>query len=365
MEKRTKTNPLNAELAGDSASSELQEKNQPVIEGSPANNNITIEKSLNQKQIDSLSKKIKEQIQICVKSADKILTTDWPEPVWAVPGLLPVGLTILAGAPKVGKSWLALQIAQAVASGGGIFGNNVEPGPVLYLALEDSAQRLKNRMKKHSWPPGLNVHFYTIGDLNDLVRNLEISKPKLLSHLIEYRKYRLVVIDTLSRVVTGNQKEVEEMTVALSPIQEIAHKRNCAIVIIDHHRKGKDEVQDAISDILGSTAKGAMADTVLGLYRDRNKLGAKLSITGRDVEERTIDVMVDKDTWIWQLVEKYPTEQQREIIDVMKKANQPIGPSQIGKELDLNRGTVHKQLVNMVPDGLVKKEGEQWTLQKL
>ena len=49
-------------------------------------------------------------------TADEILTAAWPEPVWAIPGLLPVGLTILAGRPKVGKSWLALQIALAVAA---------------------------------------------------------------------------------------------------------------------------------------------------------------------------------------------------------------------------------------------------------
>ena len=50
-------------------------------------------------------------------SADDILGADWPEPVWAVPGMLPVGFSLLAGAPKIGKSWLALQIAQAVSSG--------------------------------------------------------------------------------------------------------------------------------------------------------------------------------------------------------------------------------------------------------
>ena len=75
-------------------------------------------------------------------TADKILTTDWPEPTWAVPELLPVGLSILAGKPKLGKSWMALQIAQAVASGGRALNKQVEAGPVLYLALEDTAEFL-------------------------------------------------------------------------------------------------------------------------------------------------------------------------------------------------------------------------------
>ena len=77
------------------------------------------------------------------------------------------------------------------------------------------------------------------------------------------------------------------MTEWLTPLQEMAHSQNCAIILVDHHKKPTGFDQDAIADILGSTAKGAMADTVLGLYRERGKAGAKLSITGRDVEEKT------------------------------------------------------------------------------
>ncbi len=72
--------------------------------------------------------------------------TEWPEPTWAVPGLLPAGLCIFAGKQKAGKSWLALQIAQAVATGGHVLGQQIERGPILYLALEDIPRRLQDRM---------------------------------------------------------------------------------------------------------------------------------------------------------------------------------------------------------------------------
>ena len=97
-------------------------------------------------------------------TADDILTTDWPKPVWAIPGLLPVGLTILAGRPKVGKSWLTLQIALAVASGGRVLGQPGEKGPVLYLALEDPPRRLKERMLKQGWTKDLPVDFMCLGE---------------------------------------------------------------------------------------------------------------------------------------------------------------------------------------------------------
>ena len=61
--------------------------------------------------------------------------------------ILPEGLTLLAGKPKRGKSWLALDIALAIASGGTVLGRRCDPGPVLYLALEDNPRRLKKRLE--------------------------------------------------------------------------------------------------------------------------------------------------------------------------------------------------------------------------
>src|SRR5262245_25770067 len=71
----------------------------------------------------------------------------FPEPRWAIPDLLAQGCTLLAGPPKVGKSWLALNIAVAVATGGKALGTiDVEAGDVLLLALEDNGRRLQNRL---------------------------------------------------------------------------------------------------------------------------------------------------------------------------------------------------------------------------
>ena len=67
---------------------------------------------------------------------------------WAVNGLLPEGCVLFAGRPKLGKSWLVLQLALAVASGGKALGSiPAEQGDVLYLALEDTKRRLQSRVK--------------------------------------------------------------------------------------------------------------------------------------------------------------------------------------------------------------------------
>ena len=62
--------------------------------------------------------------------------------------MVPCGLTVLAGAPKRGKSWLALALAIAVASGADFLGNRTQRGSVLYLDLESRQYRVQERLRK-------------------------------------------------------------------------------------------------------------------------------------------------------------------------------------------------------------------------
>jgi AAA domain len=82
-------------------------------------------------------------------SAAYLMGLELPEAKWAVPGVLPEGVTILAGKPKIGKSWLGLGLGIAVGSGGRALGHiPVEPGDALFMGLEDNIRRLQKRMKK-------------------------------------------------------------------------------------------------------------------------------------------------------------------------------------------------------------------------
>jgi RecA-family ATPase len=326
------------------------------------NNTTPLEKTQYQISRDALAPLKNPEVSSHFLTADEILTTKWPEPIWAIPGILPVGLSILAGVPKVGKSWLALQIAQAVAAGGVVLGKKVDKGSVLYLALEDSPRMLQNRMQKQSWPVGLDVDFITNGEFDRFIGDLRGIGMRRLTNLIEQRGYRLVVVDTLSRVLKGDQNEVAVMTAELAPVQEMAHKYNCAMLFNDHHKKAKGEAQDAIADILGSTAKGAIADTVLGLYRERGKSGAKLSITGREVEETCLDIYMDWVTGCWQLntANDNNLEQRSELLEALKKNKGRASTSELAKAVDRNRGTVYKQMSQFEGLGKVKKDGKIW-----
>jgi len=290
-------------------------------------------------------------------TSDEILSKNWPEPPWAVPGLLPIGLAILAGAPKIGKSWLALQSAGAVASGTEVLGQQVECGPVLYLALEDSPRRLKQRMEKQHWSDNLNAHFLTLGHFMEEIGDLRNGGSDIILHQIEKVGYRLVVVDTLSRAIFGKQNRAEEMTDWLSPLQELAHEMNCCLLLVDHHRKSLGFEPDAIADILGSTSKSAMADTVIGLYKEPSKREGKLHIIGREIEENTLSVKFDWIHGMWKLSSDGSTltSREKEMLMQLSKVG-PIGVQEFAEYLSINKGSTYKQLVLLEGRGFVLQD---------
>jgi len=79
-----------------------------------------------------------------------LLEKDLPPIRFVIDKILPQGLFILAGSPKIGKSWLSLDFCQTVATGGQIWDYASEKGEVLYLALEDNLNRLQTRLKKYT-----------------------------------------------------------------------------------------------------------------------------------------------------------------------------------------------------------------------
>ena len=78
--------------------------------------------------------------------AETLLSTPLPPVRWLIPGLLPAGLSLLAGASKAGKSWLCLWLCLQLARGGEIWGRTTQPQTVLYLCLEDTYARIQGRL---------------------------------------------------------------------------------------------------------------------------------------------------------------------------------------------------------------------------
>jgi len=290
-----------------------------------------------------------------------LLTADFPEPKWVVPGLIPTGLSVLAGRPKVGKSWLALQIAVAVASGGYALGEQVESGPVVYLALEDAPRRLKSRLElMNGLMADLPVTFYTDWPSLSDTEGLLALEARIVAD-----EPRLVVIDTVTRAFGGaaDWNDVAQTTAALAQLQAVALEQDCAILLIDHLRKGNGFLPDVVDDLLGSTGKAATVDTVIGLYRQRGERGATLRMTGRDIEERELAVEWDSATGCWQLLGDAQEVARQSVQGAIVEALQALGGAstvtELAAHIDRDKSLVSRELAELVHKGIVKRGQRQ------
>ena len=212
--------------------------------------------------------------------------------------LIPEGLHILAGAPKIGKSWLALWLCLCVAQGQTLWNFTTTQGEVLYLSLEDSFQRIQTRLFDLTEDAPSTLHFAIMADT--LKHGLE---QQIEQFLTEHPDTKLVVIDTLQRVRgTGSDSNLyanDYQDIGL--LKKLADKRHIAILLIHHLRKLHDD--DPMNMISGSTGLSGAADSAFVLQKNaRSANAASLHCTGRDIPDRTLKLELGEDDHVWKLL---------------------------------------------------------------
>ena len=217
--------------------------------------------------------------------------------------LIPEGLHILAGAPKIGKSWLALWLCLCISQGQPLWNFATTQGEVLYLSLEDSFQRIQMRLFDLTEDAPPTLHFAIMA--NTLKRGLE---QQIEQFLTEHPATKLVVIDTLQRVRgTGSDSNLyanDYQDIGL--LKQLADKRHIAILLIHHLRKLHDD--DPMNMISGSTGLSGAADSTFVLQKNSRLANiASLHCTGRDIPDRTLKLEFGEDDHIWKLLEDSKT----------------------------------------------------------
>ena len=222
---------------------------------------------------------------------------------WTVTDLLPEGLSLLAGKPKQGKSWFALQLAFDVATGSKVFGMYpTTQGDVLYLALEDTESRIQERAKQllTSIPtPPTGITFAT-----EWPRLDQGGVTQLETFLHMHPGHRLLVIDTWAKLappVAGtSQSQYMGDYASLAQLKQLADRCHLSILVVHHLRK--TSAVDVLDEITGSNGLVGVADTILVLKRERGQQDATLFVTGRDIVERSSPLTFDASTVRWKLM---------------------------------------------------------------
>ena len=235
--------------------------------------------------------------------ADTLQSTAYEPVSFVVDDLLPQGLHLLAGAPKIGKSWLALWLCLCAAQGKPLWTFATRPCEVLYLCLEDSFQRIQSRLFDLTEDAPPTLHFAVMSQQlhNGLVEQIE-------QFLKEHPQTRLIVIDTLQRIRTaGNDANPYASDYRdIGVLKALADKHRIAILLVHHLRKMNDD--DPMNMISGTTGLSGAVDSSFTLVEDKRGSGkATLSCIGRDIEYRELTLERNAEN-VWELVSDSRTQ---------------------------------------------------------
>lgn len=300
-----------------------------------------------------------ERLALAGWTADKLACTAFEPIRWVINGLVSEGLVVLAGAPKLGKSWFALMAIFGVAHGTQFLGRfeTVRAGAA-YLALEDSPRRLQDRMARLHLKPTPDVHLFC--EWPRMPQGLDL----LDDFLEEHPEIRLVIIDTLARLrplitaESGGGTAYDADYDLLAPLKAVADRRHAAILVVTHLRKAVHD--DVFMRITGSAAISGAADAMLLLDRKRGKPEGTLTTTSRDAPEIEAALRFDIDAGGWQIVEESPEEagqtpERKAILELLHDSPAPMRTSDIAEALGKAKATISEQLKGLFGDGIVER----------
>jgi hypothetical protein len=288
-------------------------------------------------------------------TAASLKKKDFPPTSFVVPGLFPEGVTILAGRPKVGKSWMALDIALGIAGNRFVLGDiHLEEGDVLYAALEDNQRRLQSRIRKilgdSPWPTRLTLATRWrrldaggIADAREWAAN--VKNP------------RLMIFDTLAGI--RGERNAKDTTYegdyrALQELQQWTGDARFGGLILTHTRKA-DSPEDKIDAVSGTLGLAGCVDTVAIL--NRSTKGPTLYIRGRDVDEQEKALHFNKSNCRWTIIgearEVHQAQSRNKILTFLtdvRLVSEPMGPKKIAEATDMSEDLANQTLGRMVTD---------------
>lgn len=233
-----------------------------------------------------------------------------------IEGMLAPGLYILAGASKIGKSWLVLQIAHCVSMGLPLWGRKVQKSEVLYLALEDTERRIQSRLMRICGGETGEIAFATEAEV--LGRGFE---EQVTNYLHKHPQAKLVIVDTLIKVREMNSRgsAYADDYATMTAFKRIAEQYGITMLIVHHTRK--QEAGDIMDMISGTTGIMGCADGAMVLERPLRRVPkGSISMTGRDFQDAKISLTQNPETMCWEFVgytDEIPKEQQDPILSAI------------------------------------------------
>ena len=306
-------------------------------------------------------KKICRTLQIKITSldvisADELMDKQFESIGYLIDGFMGRGVYLLAGSPKIGKSWLVLWLAHRISLGEDIWGFKTRQCGVLYISLEDPERRVQSRVAEVTRGETGDLWFATEAEL--IGKGFE---EQIAGFLTEHPDVRFIIVDTLQKIrqVRSDQYSYSRDYEVISMMKSLADRFNITILLVHHTRKAG--AADPFSMISGTTGLSGGVDGSLVMIKDeRMDNHAKLFVTGRDTPDMELELRFDPNTTTWQLIgcgDKKPTQKRDDLLvsinDLINDTEQFHGTAselieQLSKyaELDIKSPSALTRLLN-------------------
>ncbi len=263
---------------------------------------------------------------------NELYETSYPSRPPIIDGLLYSGTYLLAGAPKVGKSFLVAQLAYHISAGLPLWDFPVKQCTVLYLALEDDYKRLQDRMFR-MFGVESTEHLFFATAAKQIGAGLE---DQLELFIREHPNTQLIIIDTLQKIreLSGESYNYASDYEIIGKLKMFADKHGICLLLVHHTRK--QPASDKFEMISGTTGLLGCADGAFLLQKERGiAMNATLDVVGRDQPEQKIFLIRDREHLNWTLdhIEAESTEQPPDPIP--EKVNTFLKDSWTGTPTDL------------------------------
>ena len=197
-----------------------------------------------------------------------------PEPAWLVTSLWgQQAVGFVGGTPKSYKTWLALKLAVAVASGKPCLGRFAvpDPGHVLLYAAEDSAAAIRRRVAAIAAARRLDLGRLAVGLITEPGLRLDVAdhQERLADTLAKVRP-RLLVLDPLVRLHRGDENNASEISPLLAFLRGLQREHRTAVAVVHHVRKSS--AAQPGQALRGSGDLHAWSDTNLFLLHRQRRL---------------------------------------------------------------------------------------------
>ena len=221
-----------------------------------------------------------------------------------IDSLLYAGAYILAGAPKIGKSFLVAQLAYHVSTGTPLWNYPTRKGTVLYLALEDDYRRLQERLYRMFGTESTDNLYFSVS-ASQLGNGLDEQFARFVA---EHRDTKLIIIDTLQKVreVGGDNYSYANDYQIMARLKSFADAHGLCLLLVHHTRK--QNADDKFDMISGTSGLLGAADGAFLLQKEkRTGNAATLEVSGRDQQDQKLYLIRNTETLLWDL-QKAETE---------------------------------------------------------